>query len=66
MVAGSDLLTVLPESFVEATGYRDELVTRELPLTLGPVNVEMIWHLRHDAAPEHRWLRERIQAAAAR
>ncbi len=64
VVAHSDLLTVLPEGFVEATGYRDELLTRELPLVLGPVNVEMIWHLRHDADPAHRWLRDQVQAVA--
>lgn len=66
VVAASDLLTVLPESFVEATGYRGELCVRELPLELGPVNVEMVWHLRRDAAPEHRWLRDRMLAAATR
>ena len=65
VVARSDLLTVLPEGFVEATGNGDELVTRELPLTLDPVHVEMIWHLRHDADPAHRWLREQLTAAAA-
>jgi DNA-binding transcriptional LysR family regulator len=66
VVAHSDLLTVLPESFLHATGYGPQLVTREMPLTLEPVNVEMLWHLRHDAAPAHRWLRAQVQAAAAR
>lgn len=64
VVAHSDLLTVLPESFVQATGYGPELVTRELPFTMAPVNVEMLWHLRHDATPAHRWLRQLVQAAA--
>ena len=64
VVAQSDLLTVLPEGFAEATGYRSELLTRELPLVLGPVNVEMIWRLRHDADPAHRWLRAQVQAVA--
>jgi DNA-binding transcriptional LysR family regulator len=63
VVARSDLLTVLPESFVPAAGYTDELVTRELPMALGPVHVEMVWHLRHDADPAHRWLREQVHAA---
>jgi DNA-binding transcriptional LysR family regulator len=66
VVAHSDLLTVLPESFLQATGYGPQLVTREMPLTLEPVNVEMLWHLRHDAAPAHRWLRAQVQAAAGR
>lgn len=64
VVAHSDLLTVLPEGFVEATGYRDELLIRELPLMMAPVHVEMIWHLRHDDDPAHRWLRAQVQAAA--
>jgi DNA-binding transcriptional LysR family regulator len=65
VVAQSDLLTVLPEGFVEATGGGPALVTRELPLTLSPVTVEMLWHLRHDTTPAHRWLREQVRGAAA-
>ena len=65
VVARSNLLTVLPESFVEATGYGPELGTRELPLALQPVQVAMIWHLRHDADPARRWLRGLLRAAAA-
>ena len=64
VVANSDLLTVLPESFVQATGYGPELLTCELPFTMAPVNVQMIWHLRHDATPSHRWLRQLVQTAA--
>jgi hypothetical protein len=30
------------------------------------VFVEMLWHLRNDAAPAHRWLRDQVLAAAAR
>jgi DNA-binding transcriptional LysR family regulator len=66
VVAASDLLTVLPEGFVLATGFSQELTIRELPLTLPPVFVEMLWHLRNDAAPAHRWLRTLVLAAAAR
>lgn len=65
VVARSNLLTVLPEGFVEATGCGDELLVRELPLALQPVHVEMVWHLRHDGDPAHRWLRGLLQEAAA-
>jgi DNA-binding transcriptional LysR family regulator len=64
VVSRSPLLAVLPESFVEATGYRDELAVVELPMSLATVHVGMLWHLRHDAHPAHRWLRERVCAAA--
>lgn len=62
VVIGSDLLTVLPQSFLAATGYQRELVVRELPFEIASVQVEMIWHLRQDAEPAHRWLRELIVA----
>jgi DNA-binding transcriptional LysR family regulator len=64
VVAQSDLLTVLPDRFVEATGYRRELLTRELPLELPPVLVDMLWHRRLDHHPAQQWLREHIQHAA--
>jgi DNA-binding transcriptional LysR family regulator len=64
VVTQSDLLTVLPEHFIAATGYRDELLTRELPMAMTPVHVAMLWHLRHEADPAHRWLRAHVQAAA--
>ncbi len=63
VVARSDLLTVLPAGFVEATGCQSELLTCELPFALDPVNVEMLWHLRHDADPAHRWLRDQVAAS---
>ena len=64
VVARSNLLTALPETFLEATGYRDELATTELPMAMPTVHVGMLWHLRHDAVPAHRWLREQVLAAA--
>ncbi|HEX5684876.1 MAG TPA: LysR family transcriptional regulator [Ideonella sp.] len=61
VVTQSDLLTVLPESFVAATGFQEQLVTCDLPFELGRVNIEMLWHLRRDAEPAHRWLRRLIR-----
>jgi len=60
VVTHSDLLTVLPLSFIEATGRRGTLVTRELPFDPGAVHVEMVWHLRRDNDPAHRWLRDAV------
>jgi DNA-binding transcriptional LysR family regulator len=65
VVARSHLLTALPETFLEATGYLDELAIAELPIPLTTVHVGMLWHLRRDADPAHRWLRECVAAAAA-
>ena len=66
VVARSDLLTVLPRQFLPATGVEHRLVEKPIPLSLGAVNVEMMWHLRKDDDPAHRWLRERVLDAAAR
>ena len=64
VVAHSDLLTVLPAGFVQATGYADQLLTCELPLHMRPVTVEMLWHLRHDGDQAHAWLRAQVGDAA--
>lgn len=64
VVARSHLLAALPETFLEATGYLGELAIAELPITLPTVHVGMLWHLRRDADPAHRWLRERVAAVA--
>jgi DNA-binding transcriptional LysR family regulator len=66
VVARSDLLTVLPQQFLPATGVEHRLVQKPLPLSLASVNVEMMWHLRKDDDPAHRWLREVVIDAAAR
>lgn len=66
VVAKSDLLTVLPREFLPATGVEHRLVQRPLPLPLAPITVEMMWHLRKDDEPAHRWLRDRLYEAAAR
>jgi DNA-binding transcriptional LysR family regulator len=66
VVARSDLLTVLPLEFLPATGTGHRLVEKPLPLSLAAVNVEMMWHLRKDDDPAHRWLRERLLDAAVR
>jgi DNA-binding transcriptional LysR family regulator len=64
VVTRSDLLTVLPRSFLPATGYQHELVLRELPFDLGAVQVSMLWHVRRDAEPAHQWLRTLVGSGA--
>ena len=64
VVTQSDLLSVLPLAFLPATGHEGELLVRELPFDLGAMQVSMLWHMRRDAEPAHRWLRERVVQAA--
>ena len=65
VVAQSDLLAVMPRAFLRATGCDELLVVRPLPVTLPPLRIAMLWHLRHERSPAHRWLREALAAAAA-
>jgi DNA-binding transcriptional LysR family regulator len=65
-VASADLLTVLPQNFVQATGVGDAVTTRDLPLQVPEVHVHALWHHELDADPAQRWLRAQIQQASTR
>jgi DNA-binding transcriptional LysR family regulator len=64
VVAGSDLLTVLPRHFVNITGMAHEFVLRELPFDVPPVLVDSLWHRRQGQRSDHAWLRLAVAAAA--
>ena len=65
VVHDSDLLTVLPRSFVPASGLAGGLAIRPFPGQLPAIDVSMLWHRRHDRDQAQRWLR-RCFAASAR
>jgi DNA-binding transcriptional LysR family regulator len=60
VVHESDLLCVLPRSFVPATGLADGLALRTVPIALPRIEVGMLWHRRHDRDPAQRWLRSTV------
>jgi DNA-binding transcriptional LysR family regulator len=60
----SDLLTVLPRSFVPASGLADGLAIRPFPGTLPPIEVSLLWHRRHERDAAQRWLRHTFAATA--
>jgi DNA-binding transcriptional LysR family regulator len=64
VVAGSNLLTVLPRHFVGQTGMAGELVLRELPFEAPPVHVEALWHRRTQHSSAHQWLRQALVRAS--
>jgi len=64
VVAGSDLLTVLPRHFVKVTGMAHELVLCDLPFDVPRVHVDSLWHRRQAQRSDHAWLRLAIAAAA--
>jgi DNA-binding transcriptional LysR family regulator len=66
VVAHSDLLTVLPRHFVNVTGFEDQLVQRDLPFAIAPIQVDALWHQRMDGSSAHAWLRTQVKALASK
>jgi len=60
LLAGSDLLSVLPERLVAA---RRDIHTYRPPLAPKPVDMIAVWHPRLDGDPAHGWLRETLAEA---
>lgn len=60
VVHESDLLTVLPRSFVPATGLAAGLAVRPSPVSLPRIEVGLLWHRRHERDPAQRWLRQTV------
>jgi DNA-binding transcriptional LysR family regulator len=63
VVGQSDLLAVLPASFVSAS-TPGGVLSRPLPVDIGPLTVDMVWLARRDADPTHQWLRQQVERAA--
>lgn len=63
-VQQSDLLTVLPDSFVPATGIASQLACREVPFNLRAIDISQVWHVRHELEPAQRWFRQMLSDAA--
>jgi len=63
MIANSDCLCTLPRRFLER--FQSTLDLFEPPLDLGRFNLQALWHRRMQDDASHRWIRERIFAAAA-
>ena len=65
VVHQSDLLTVLPLSFVAATGHAEGLAVRPLPFALPRIDVGLLWHRRHEHDAGQIWLRKAVTSACA-
>lgn len=57
VVAGTDLISVVPRHLVASTGVIESLVAKELPFALPIVHVDMLWHERDTRNPSHKWMR---------
>ncbi len=61
VVHDSNLLSVLPRSFVAASGLAEGLIVRAAPFPLPRIEVGMLWHRRHERDPAQRWLRDTVE-----
>lgn len=60
LIAESDLITILPLHLISATGMKDELIWKEVPLALPTFHVDMLWHERSMRNRAHQWLRQQV------
>lgn len=61
-IAGSDMICTLPRRLLER--FSASLDLFQPPIPFSPVQVRAFWHPRHQEDPGHRWLRDRLFAAA--
>jgi DNA-binding transcriptional LysR family regulator len=54
-------IVIAPELFFESTKSRYKLSACSMPISTPSLQVSQTWHPRHQADPEHKWLREKIK-----
>lgn len=62
VIAGSDLLAVVPEHMARAAARSLPIQMLPLPFKLASVDVSMVWHERLHHDPGHKWVREALRA----
>jgi DNA-binding transcriptional LysR family regulator len=60
LVAGSDLLAVVPAGLAQRFCRPLRLAIRQLPFSMPPFHLRMVWHERADEDAAHAWLRSLI------
>jgi DNA-binding transcriptional LysR family regulator len=60
VLAGSDLVAMLPSRLVRDTG---QLQAYAPPIDVPGYEMTMLWHERSHRDPAHQWLREQIVAS---
>ncbi|MCP2278038.1 LysR family transcriptional regulator [Nocardia amikacinitolerans] len=60
LARATDLVATVPER--HTANLRQGLRSFELPFRAPEVTISLLWHVRLDADPAHRWLRDRVSA----
>lgn len=64
VVAHSDALLTLPQTYAEQLAQTLPLVVRDLPVPVPPIAIWMYWHADREGDPVHRWMRESVAQGA--
>lgn len=59
-VAGSDLIALLPSALAYHVAHAAGLEVYEPPMPVPTAHINLIWHRRFSASPQHIWLRAQI------
>ncbi|MFT4215092.1 MAG: LysR family transcriptional regulator [Microbacterium sp.] len=63
IVAGTDLVAVVPRMLAERVGPAHGVIGVEAPFGRVPIDLKLWWHESHDSDPAHVWFRQRLLAA---
>lgn len=66
VISQTDLISVVPRSFVAVSGVADDVVILRPPIELPRIEVGMLWHRRRERDLAHRWLRRAMASLAPR
>jgi DNA-binding transcriptional LysR family regulator len=64
IVAGTDLVAVVPRVLAERLGPVNGVIGVEAPFGRVPIDLKLWWHESHESDPAHVWFRERLVEAA--
>src|SRR5665647_1008625 len=62
LLARSDMIGVFSKLASDVFEKSFGLVTRRIPLDIGKIATNMVWHVRSDRDPKQAWLRQQIKA----
>lgn len=57
----SDLIAVVPEISARDPAFSNDIIFRDLPIELDPINLYLLWHTRHDRDPGLIWMRKLLE-----
>ena len=60
ILRSSDMIATLPATVVDKVSDGEEIVTKEVPLTVPIINYYCLWHKRYDNDGINRWLRHMV------